>query len=54
MSAVKGMVDGTEVCPYFSERKAVPGLTSLKAQYPMLAQELDNDCNSNPFLYKAS
>lgn len=35
-ATVRGMVDGSESCPYCSERKAVPGETSLKAVYSEL------------------
>jgi hypothetical protein len=42
-AAVRGMVDGSESCPYCSERKAVPGVNSLKKLFPTIADELHDE-----------
>ncbi len=42
-ATVRGMVDGLESCPYCSERKAVPGVNSLKKLFPTIADELHDE-----------
>lgn len=62
----KGLIDGTENCPYCNGRKAVPGVTSLLALYTDMVKkewkkisnvllgnpdEILPNCNSRSFFW---
>ena len=48
VSTVADRINGSASCPYCDGRKAIPGITSLKALYSEIAEEFSADNNRDP------